>query len=176
MSQKIKILVVEDDLPLREVLAHMLRNLAPKAGGIEVLEAGTLDEARELLPQTDAVLCDGSFPTHRGGRPEIMTVVESNWAPMRLDCERLRIPFVMLSGNYSLVQTLNEAGTLAFRKPGQAVDAVRLVVTLGLSTVAARRQKFEDPRVAEADRLNSLPEPDQREESKPRAWWKKFGE
>lgn len=123
-----KILIVEDHQSLRECLAHILRN---EGDGIEVLEAGSLDEARELLPQAHAVMCDGSFPTHAGGRAELMTVCESNWAPMRMACEKLRIPFVLLSGNHGLVLRLNATGTLAFSKPAQVRDAVRSVAMLG---------------------------------------------
>ena len=171
-----KILVVEDHLPLRECLAHMLKNLAPAGREIEVLEAGTLDEARELLPQAHAVLCDGSFPTHRGDRPEFITVTYSNWAPVLMECQKLKVPFVMLSAHVSLVERLNRAGTLAFAKPGQLVDALRSVVLLAESMVeAAERQlAIEDPRIQAADIENSRISDEGEPEDDPKPWWKKL--
>ena len=121
------ILVVEDYEALREMLADMIRN---EQDGIEVLEAGTLDKANELLPQADAVLCDGSFPTHlrrcKDGEPGI--VENTNWAPLMNACQRLGVPFVLLSAQGDLVIRLKMQGHAAFEKPNGSFTAVRTVV------------------------------------------------
>ncbi|MDE2104398.1 MAG: hypothetical protein KGL39_44580 [Patescibacteria group bacterium] len=164
-----RILVVEDDVALRELLAHILRN---QREGVEVLEAGNLDDAGKLLPRADAVLCDGSFPTHPGTRPEFVSVCDSNWARVRLECERLKIPFVMLSGNKTLVNRLNDVGTLAFAKPDQVLDSVRSVVVLGASIESVHQA--EDLRKIEEAETAELPVAveQQRPQPEPRAWWR----
>ncbi|HLI02766.1 MAG TPA: hypothetical protein VFC10_07300 [Terriglobia bacterium] len=165
-----KILIVDDDQSLRETLAHLLRN----EGDIETLEAGSLDEARELLPEADAVLSDGSFPTHPG-RFDVLTVHDSNWAPLRMDCEKARIPFVLLSGNEVLVERLREAGGEAFAKPQGAVAAVRRVCVLA-RIHADEAVRPEDPRVQLADIRNSQGDVLDAEErdTVARSWWKTF--
>lgn len=170
-----KILVVEDQLPLRELLAHMLRN---QGVGIEVLEAGSLDEARELLPQADAVLCDGSFPSHAGSAYEPLVTADGNWAPVQMAAAKLSIPFVMLSGLFVLVERLRSKGTEAFEKPGGAYEAVRRVAALARIHAATQARvpvlPIEDPRIQQADIENSRPDESDEETEKPRAWWKKF--
>lgn len=169
-----KILVVEDHVTLREILAHMLRN---QGDGIETLEAGSLDEARELLPQVDAVLCDGSFPTHPGRAFEPEVTAEGNWAPVQMMAAKLSIPFVMLSGNRILVERLRERGTEAFEKPGGVYDAVRRVAVMARIHSGELDRAIEDPRIEQADIENSRPDEDgEQAEAQPRAWWKKFRE
>ncbi len=56
-----RVLLVDDHVGLREPLAHLLR-----AEGIEVLEAGTLSEARELLAGVDVLVVDLGLPDGEG--------------------------------------------------------------------------------------------------------------
>jgi DNA-binding NarL/FixJ family response regulator len=119
------ILVVEDHVALRETLAHLVKN---QGDAIVVLEAGTLDEARELLPLADAVLSDGSFPTQRRQFLEPAGVSDTNWAPVRMDCEKAKVPFVLLAGDLALVGKIRQQGGLAFEKPSGALKAVREAV------------------------------------------------
>lgn len=121
------ILVVEDHAGLRELIAHMVKN---QREGIAVLEAECLDQARELLPEADAVLSDGSFPTHlpRWYDVNVGTTSSTNWAPLLSSCREAGVPFVLLSGNSELVRKLREEGYAAFEKPRGVFDAVRTVV------------------------------------------------
>jgi hypothetical protein len=166
-----KIMIVCSDAPLRETLSYLARN---QASDIETLEAGSLDEARELLPDADAVLCDGSFPTHPG-RFDVLAVHDSNWAPLRVDCEKARTPFVMLSANSALVESLRGAGTEAFVDPGGAVDAVKRVCILArfhaeeYARPADPRIQLADIRDAQGDVLDT-----EEREIVSRSWWKSF--
>lgn len=123
------ILVVEDHEALRQLLAELIKNHCDKTA-VEVLQAGTLDEARELLPQADAVLSDGSFPTHTRRFEEAgdRACMNTNWSSLMTDCEAVGIPFVLLSGQPALVTRLKQNGYAAYRKPGDCNEAVKSVV------------------------------------------------
>lgn len=102
------ILVVEDDLGLRECLVDSLRY-----AGHEVLEAGTYCEAKGLLlhGDPDAVIVDGDFPLNAASPPARFGPV------LRMEAEELGIPAVLYTGTEALVQSERAAGRRAYLKP-----------------------------------------------------------
>lgn len=136
-----KLLIVEDDERLRGLLAHIARN---EWHGVEVLEAGSLDEAQKLLPQANAVLCDGSFPTHPGRAFEPAATANGNWAPLHLQAARAAVPFVLLSGRREIVVALQEKHQEAFLKPLETIQAVSRALWLGGEHESTRPGEFYD--------------------------------
>ncbi len=58
-----RLLIVDDNKPLAELTSWLLRWIDQRAQYIETISlAGDLESAMRLLPEHDAVLCDGQFP------------------------------------------------------------------------------------------------------------------
>jgi len=146
-----KILIVEDDPQVAEVLAELFRIQPPIQSGarVRILEATNLDDAVVLLDQADAVLCDGTFPTGRESVPlrpggsrqsaDDFPTPESRIATPRADwnshprlnwpqvaglAEQRGIPFVLFSGDEDEVIRAKLRGLAAFSKPFGAPAAI----------------------------------------------------
>lgn len=149
-----KILIIEDDPSLREMLAITIATrLEPKfrLAGMEdfsritryfvgthtLLLAANLAEGLRMIPEADGALCDGRFPAAAGpistqsGAPE-------NWRRIADATAIRRIPFVLLSGDEDLLTRAKLQGFAAFAKPMGASSAINRLLA-EIERVGTRR-------------------------------------
>jgi hypothetical protein len=97
-----RILIVDEDESLAETTTDPLRWIDAPAGHIEPISlAGNLETALRLLPEHDAVLCDGSFPISPGSSSH-----GGEWHAVRREALLAGVLFILYSGGAS---TLEEA-------------------------------------------------------------------
>jgi hypothetical protein len=131
-----KLLIVEDDLSCREMLAQTAVWLAEQAGmELEIPRTGILDEAMLLLEEADAALSDGSFSTTLSD--SLYGRTRENWPFIAGLAAQRRIPFALLSGDYRSVTKARAGGHLAFEKPA----GVQPALTALLGALALRAQE-----------------------------------
>jgi CheY-like chemotaxis protein len=108
-----KLLIVEDNLPLAELTADLLHSHDRQAQQIEAITlASDLKTAILCLPAHDAVLCDGSFPLSHNSR-----FVVEEWDVVRQEAHRRGIHFVLYSGSVRALECARETNTIALAKP-----------------------------------------------------------
>jgi len=114
-----RLLIVEDDSSLAEVTARLLQSLDTPTKHLEAITlAADLQTAIRLLPEHDAVLCDGMFPL----APESSFVVD-DWDVIRQEATRRGIHFVLYSGSVRALDCARASKTLAITKPA-AVEEI----------------------------------------------------
>jgi two-component system C4-dicarboxylate transport response regulator DctD len=113
-SPALCILVVDDNAAIRQALAQFLRLL-----GYPTREAATFKEAVAMLPEADAVVTDGMFPSDAGGPegPFGLTLAEQ--------AQALGLPVVLVSGDTALVDQARQAGHAAHAKPSRFADLLQ---------------------------------------------------
>jgi CheY-like chemotaxis protein len=119
-----KLLIVEDDPSLAEVTAGLLHLVDDTPKRFEAITlAADLQTAIRLLPEHDAVLCDGMFPL----APESSFVVD-DWDVIRQEATRRGIHFVLYSGSAHALDCARASKTRAITKPA-AVEEIYAVLT-----------------------------------------------
>lgn len=119
-----RLLIVDDNKPLAEVTAELLQWIDQSARHINSITlAGDLDSAIRLLPQHDAVLCDGEFPISR----ESLFAVEE-WDVIWGEACRRGIHFVLYSGCSRALEDAREGAIPAISKPA-AIEEIYAALT-----------------------------------------------
>ena len=119
-----KLLIVEDDPSLAEVAAGLLHLVDDTPKRFEAITlAADLQTAIRLLPEHDAVLCDGMFPL----APESSFVVD-DWDVIRQEAARRGIHFVLYSGSARALDCARASNTRAITKPA-AVEEIYAALT-----------------------------------------------
>jgi len=159
-----KILIVEDDPSLREILAELVQAEIPEA---EIIEADNLDDAVRLLHPAadcglstiDAILTDGSFPTwpQKVLPTSIWNASRPNWIGLAGWAEKKHIPLVVLTGAGDVADHARRVGVAVFVKPLEVHRAIAC-----LRALVVPKALRENPVVAEMDLEN--------EEAKRRKW------
>lgn len=114
-----KLLIVEDEETMREMLARFAEAYAGKAGVmVQVLEAGNLPQAQELLPEADVILCDGNFPYGRAVHGFLQKPWLAVFAFARPAVILGRKRFALMTGDEEIALEAEERFRLTvFRKP-----------------------------------------------------------
>jgi len=108
-----RILIVEDNEELAELTAELLRWVDQPAQYIETISlAGDLDTAIRLLPQHDAVLCDGQFPLSRDS-----LFIAEEWDVVQREAGRRGIHFVLYSASPGALCDARDSRIPAISKP-----------------------------------------------------------
>ena len=132
------LLIVEDNKSLANCLRELALDRAWAIIKLAVLEAENLEDALQLLPEADAVLCDGIFPDVPGGLPVCNWQLVSDLAYARA------IPFVLFSGDDTMVAVAESHGVLAFRKGLPAYMVVNVLLgAMSLKAGGNRKVKGE---------------------------------
>lgn len=119
-----KLLIVEDDPSLAEVTSELLHSVDDIPKQFEAITlAADLQTAIRLLPEHDAVLCDGMFPL----APESSFVVD-DWDVIRQEATRRGIHFVLYSGSARALDCARASNTRAITKPA-AVEEIYAALT-----------------------------------------------
>jgi CheY-like chemotaxis protein len=119
-----KLLIVEDDPSLAEVTSGLLHSVDDTPKQFEAITlAADLQTAIRLLPEYDAVLCDGMFPL----APESSFVVD-DWDVIRQEATRRGIHFVLYSGSARALDCARASNTRAITKPA-AVEEIYAALT-----------------------------------------------
>lgn len=132
------ILIVEDDQRFRDDLRLQCCAMS-KSEAANVFEAATLSDALRILrdQQIDAVLSDGAFPPDWGtGMGNPAQWVES-WRALYEQCKQQGVPFVLLSGGPSTIDTGKALGEAAFSKPCETHAAIECVLSLAPGRIVA---------------------------------------
>ena len=111
MPEKISILIVEDEVPIRMDIADFLAR-----EGYEVLEASNADEAIEILEANNSIrliLTDVDMPGSMDGL-KLAAAVRDRWPPVRI---------IVMSGHRTVEITDLPDGSVFFSKP-YSVDEV----------------------------------------------------
>jgi CheY-like chemotaxis protein len=88
-----RILIVDDHEELAKLTAELLRWIDQPARYIEKISlAGDRDTAVRLLPQHDAVLCDGRFPIFPGSPCNV-----EEWHEVYREADRWGVHFILYS-------------------------------------------------------------------------------
>lgn len=159
-----KILIIEDDEAMRTILREFVRIRAKGLPfEVTVLEAGDLETALTLLPEAEAVLCDGTFPDSPPPQslvPRPQPLPHCNWQPVSNAAYAREIPFVLFTGDEVMVALASQHGTIAFSKTRTSFFLVEqafppIDVLLGaLALRAEERPAGENPHVLEMDAGN----------------------
>jgi CheY-like chemotaxis protein len=152
-----KLLIVEDDPSLREILAELVQGEIPEA---ETFVRDNLNDAVEVINYKTiaGILTDGTFPTYPQGlvsghwnRPKPNWVGLAGWA------EKKHIPLVVLTGAGEVAEHARRVGVPVFMKPLEVHKAIAC-----LRALVVPKALRENPAVAEVDLDN--------EEVKRRKW------
>ena len=108
-----RLLIVDDDNSLAKLTAELLQLVDRSAGHIESISiAGDLVTALLLLPENDAVLCDGSFPISPGSISH-----GDEWCQVRRAALVCGVPFILYSGCAQSIEEARLGGIAAIAKP-----------------------------------------------------------
>jgi CheY-like chemotaxis protein len=150
-----KILIVEDDHNLQEILAEFVRAEIPEA---EIVEADNLDDAVRLLhpavpcnlsPVT-GILTDGTFSTWAERTlPRPWNRPAPNWVGLAGWAEKKHIPLVVLTGAAEIAEHVRRVGVPVFMKPLEVHRAIAC-----LRALVVPKPLRENPVVAEMDAEN----------------------
>ena len=152
-----KILIVEDDPNLREILAELVQAEIPEA---EIVETDNLDDAVAALHAQDiaGILSDGSFPTWpERTLPRPWNHPAPNWIGLAGWAEKKHVPLVVLTGAREVAEHARRVGVPVFMKPLEVHKAIAC-----LRALVVPKAVRENPVVAEVDLDN--------EEAKRRKW------
>jgi DNA-binding NarL/FixJ family response regulator len=128
----VKILIVDDDPGVREMLDKMIRAAAAGREYVSIGESGSLGVALEWLRafDPDIVLCDGEFPSGMTG--ELRNLPESDyWVLVWARTVSARKKFALLTGDLGLFVRAQAIGVPAFMKPEGVNAAIEFVLSLG---------------------------------------------
>jgi DNA-binding NarL/FixJ family response regulator len=113
-----KLLIVEDEELVLQILASVIRNAATEHGvEIEITEACELNGAIAAAPSADVILCDGHFPTRRA----VIAFDQQPWlavyafARPGIDLGKKR--YALMTGDESAAEAAERKGITVFRKP-----------------------------------------------------------
>ncbi|MGA2986179.1 MAG: hypothetical protein ABSG32_20430 [Terriglobia bacterium] len=119
-----RILIVEDNEELAELTAELLRWVDQPAQYIETISlAGDLDTAIRLLPQHDAVLCDGQFPLSQDS-----LFIAEEWDVVQREADRCGIHFVLYSASPGALCDARDSRIPAISKPA-CIDEIYAALT-----------------------------------------------
>jgi response regulator of citrate/malate metabolism len=136
-----RLLIIDDELSLAGLAADEFRWVDQSAQHIQSISlAGDLETAIRLLPQHDAVLCDGHFPASPGARSQ-----GDEWRAVQREALTHGIVFILYSGGATTVEDARSGGIPAIFKPARIENIYRLLIENWLkvrpamvSTAAAR--------------------------------------
>jgi CheY-like chemotaxis protein len=130
-----RVLIVEDEPELGQLVGRMLEAIDRfHHKAIErVTVANNLEAALELIPQSDAVLCDGRFPVREQGTPD------ENWAIVADRAMSVKIPCVIYTGNADVVDWCAEFGFPVLAKPASAEAIYAALISRPLASDIVRR-------------------------------------
>jgi CheY-like chemotaxis protein len=147
-----KLLIVEDDPSLREILVELVQGEIPEA---EIVAADNLDDAVRLLHPAadcgvltvDGILTDGTFPTWpERTLPRPWNHPAPNWIGLAGWAEKKHIPLVVLTGAGEVFEHARRVGVPVFMKPLETHRAVAC-----LRALVVPKALRENPVVAEVD-------------------------
>ena len=144
-----KILIVEDDPSLREILAELLPGEIPEA---EIVAADNLDDAvRVIHTQSIAgILTDGTFPTWAERMlPRPWNHPAPNWVGLAGWAEKRHIPLVVLTGAGEVAEHARRVRVPVFMKPLEVHRAIAC-----LRALVVPKSVRENPAVADVDAEN----------------------
>jgi len=148
-----KLLIVEDDEPLAEVTANLLRALDRRKQCLESITlAGDLETALEHLPEQDAVLCDGRFPLSQGS-----PLLVEEWDVVQREARRRGIYFLLYSGCVRALASACATRTPALQKPARIEEIYAALTTPADRGIGRARQGVIAPRVHPAGGEQAVP-------------------
>jgi hypothetical protein len=110
-----RLLIVDDEMSLAGLTADEFRWVDQSAQRIESISlAGDLETAIHLLPEHDAVLCDGQFPKSPGARCQ-----GDEWRAVQREADANGIVFILYSGGATTVEGARSGGIPAIFKPAR---------------------------------------------------------
>lgn len=161
-----KLLIVEDDPNLQEILAELIKAEIPEA---EIIEADNLDDAVRLLhpaadcglSTVDGVLTDGTFPTWPRALSRFRTADElngprPNWIGIAGWAEKRHIPLVVLTGAGEVAEHARRVRVPVFMKPLETHAAIAR-----LRELVVPKALRENPAVADVNHENERIEPEE---------------
>ena len=108
-----KLLIIEDNGPLAELTALLLRWVDSQAHWFETITvAGDLESALARLPEHDAVLSDGRLPLAPGS-----PFVVEEWDVLHREAARRSMHFVLYTSSARALAHAREIGVPALDKP-----------------------------------------------------------
>jgi len=141
-----KILIVEDDPNLREILAELVQAEIPEA---EIVETDNLDDAVRVMHTQNlaGILTDGSFPTWpERTLPRPWNHPAPNWIGLAGWAEKKHVPLVVLTGAREVAEHARRVGVPVFMKPLEVHKAIAC-----LRALVVPKALRENPVVAEVD-------------------------
>jgi hypothetical protein len=119
-----RLLIVDDELSLAGLTADEFRWIDQSAQHIESISlAGDLETAIRLLPEHDAVLCDGQFPASPGARCQ-----SDEWQAVQQEAQARGVVFVLYSGGATTVEGARSGGFPAIFKPASIENIYGLLI------------------------------------------------
>jgi response regulator of citrate/malate metabolism len=119
-----RLLIVDDEMSLAGLTADEFRWVDQSAQHIESISlAGDLETAIRLLPQHDAVLCDGQFPASPGARCQ-----GDEWRAVQSEALTREIVFILYSGGATIVEGARSGGIPAIFKPARIENIYKLLI------------------------------------------------
>jgi hypothetical protein len=110
-----RLLIVDDEMSLAGLTADEFRWVDQSAHYIESISlAGDLETAIHLLPEHDAVLCDGQFPASPGARCQ-----GGEWRAVQHEADANGVVFILYSGGAATVEGARRDGIPAIFKPAR---------------------------------------------------------
>lgn len=129
-----KILIVDDDPGVREMLDKLIRAAAAGREYVSISESESLEVALERLRafDPDIVLCDGEFPSGMTGEEMLRNLPQSDyWVLIWARTVSARKKFALLTGDSGLFVRAQAIGVPAFMKPEGMNAAIEYVLNLG---------------------------------------------
>ncbi len=110
-----RLLVVDDNRQLAELTGELLRHADRRGREIGTISfAGDLESALRLLPNHDAVLCDGQFPVSPN-----FWYRRDQWMGVYAEAVPQGTLFVLYSGDAETVEHAQKIGIPAIAKPSR---------------------------------------------------------
>jgi hypothetical protein len=136
-----RLLIVDDEKSLATLTADEFRWVDQSARNIESISlAGDLETAMHLLPEHNAILCDGQFPASPSTRS-----LGDEWRVVQREAEARGIVFILYSGGAATIEGARRGGIPAIFKPAKIERIYELLMENWLkvrpamaSTVPAR--------------------------------------
>jgi CheY-like chemotaxis protein len=163
-----KLLIVEDDPSLRELLTELVQGEIPEA---EILEADNLDDAVKAIcspesrtptpeprvpspeprPGIAGILTDGTFPTwpQKVLPTSIWNASRPNWVGLAGWAEKKHIPIVVLTGAAEVAEHARRVGVPVFMKPLEVHRAIAC-----LRALVVPKALRENPAIANQNHKN----------------------
>jgi CheY-like chemotaxis protein len=108
-----RLLIIDDNTQLAKVTATLLRQIDQGSREIETISsAADLDAAMRLLPQHDAVLCDGQFPVSPN-----FCYRDDQWMAVHREAVNRGMLFILYSGSPESLSDATSKGVPTIAKP-----------------------------------------------------------